>query len=292
MTKRASAFEALRRELYWAGAEEVGSMRSAEELRVALYRRSERLRNDLSSTKLPPEWEAHRGPRWKRWLKRLLFRILRPIHRRYSAITAELAALGAGLAARLERAEAAIERLEAELDAIRKAPPSEGAPERPHAAPAEAYEHLAASLRGDGADPPLWIDLGGEGHDLDERLDAWGWRTLGAGAQRELASSDPVSFLEAYDGEPPRVISVRGAETLRGSGRAPLLARARRLLGPGGVLLVELAAPAEDDPVAAGLRPAAPPHPEAIRLAALHAGFDRTEVVASGRRVVLRAETA
>jgi hypothetical protein len=86
------------------------------------------------------------------------------------------------------------------------------------------------------------------------------------------------------------VISVRGAETLRGSGRGPLLERARRLLGREGVLLVELAAPAEDDPAAPGPRSETAPHPEAIRLAALHAGFDRTEVVAAGRRVVLRAE--
>lgn len=286
MTRRATAFEALQRELYWAGAEGAGTQRSAEELRVALHRLAESLRDDLSGVEPSPEWGLDRGPRWRRWLKRLLYRLLRPVHRRYGGVTAELAALGAGLAARLEHAEAAVERLEAEIDAMRKEPPDRPTVPRAPSAPAEAYERLAESLRGDDAARPLWIDLGAEGGELAERLDSWGWRTVGEG---ELAT-DPAGFLEAYDGEPPRVISVRGADTLRGSGRGQLLERARRLLGPRGVLLVELAAPAEDDPAAPGPRGEAPPHPEAIRLAALHAGFERIELVAAGGRVVLRAE--
>ncbi|HUG87145.1 MAG TPA: hypothetical protein VMP42_00095 [Actinomycetota bacterium] len=291
MTRRATAFEALQRELYWAGAEEAGTQRSAEELRVALHRLAERLRDDLTGSKPSPEWDLHRGSPWRRWLKRLLHRLLRPVHRRYSTIMAELASLGAGLAARLERAEAAVERLEAEIDAMRKEPVAHQDPMPLSSAPVDAYEQLAESLRGDGEEAPLWIDVGAEGSELAERLDAWGWRTLGTGARVELASSDPAAFLEAYDGEPPRVISVRGADTLRGSGRGPLLERARRLLGRGGVLLVELAAPAEDDAATPGPRSEAPPHPESIRLAALHAGFERTELVAAGGRVVLRAET-
>jgi len=286
MTRRATAFEALQRELYWAGAEGAGTQRSAEELRVALHRLAESLRDDLSGVEPSPEWGLDRGPRWRRWLKRLLHRLLRPVHRRYSTIMAELASLGAGLAARLERAEAAVERLEAEIDAMRKEPVAHQDPMTLSSAPADAYEQLAESLRGDGEEAPLWIDLGAEGGELAERLDAWGWRTVGEG---ELAT-DPAGFLEAYDGERPRVISVRGADTLRGSGRGPLLERARRLLGLRGVLLVELAAPAEDDPAAPGPRSEAPPHPEAIRLAALHAGFERTELVAAGGRVVVRAE--
>lgn len=290
MTRRATAFEALQRELYWAGAEEAGTLRSAEELRVALLRLAERLRDDPTGSKPSLEWDLHRGPFWRRWLKRLLHRLLRPVHRRYSTVTAELAALGAGLAARLERAEAAVERLQTEIDAMRKEPPAHQDLTQVSAAPTDTYEQLAEGLRGDGGTSPLWIDLGAEGSELSERLEAWGWRTLGTGARVELASSDPAAFLEAYDGEPPRVISFRRADTLRGSGRGPLLERARRLLGRGGVLLVELSVPAEDDAGAPGPRSEAPPHPESIRLAALHAGFDRTEVVAAGGRVVLRAE--
>ncbi len=113
--------ELLERELYWAAGEEGAPLTPTADLRArlqdlatALHRQSEQAApwgDPLLST----------GSRWKRRMKIVMFRLLRPISRRYDRVTAELASTGLLLADRLARLEEDRRRQEEELARLSRA---------------------------------------------------------------------------------------------------------------------------------------------------------------------------
>ncbi|HXF74046.1 MAG TPA: hypothetical protein VNO79_15730 [Actinomycetota bacterium] len=102
---------ALARELYWA--EEATRLRrmTAAEARDALHDLAVLLRADERSPVPRGEPNLASISRWRRRLKVRLFRLLRPITRRYDRLLGDLAELTAALAARVAEAEAEVARL-------------------------------------------------------------------------------------------------------------------------------------------------------------------------------------
>jgi hypothetical protein len=109
------AKDALERELYWARGEESASLTPTAELRARLEEIAETLHRQWGQAAPWGDPLLTGGSGIKRRLKIALFRILRPISRRYDRITAELASIGVGLADRLARAEDDLRRHEEEL---------------------------------------------------------------------------------------------------------------------------------------------------------------------------------
>lgn len=107
--------EALERELYWAQGDESASLTPTAELRARLEEIAETLHRQWGQAAPWGDPLLSGGSGIKRRLKILLFRLLRPISRRYDRITAELASIGVGLADRLARAEDDLRRQEEEL---------------------------------------------------------------------------------------------------------------------------------------------------------------------------------
>lgn len=102
---------ALARELYWA--EEATRLRrmTAAEARDALNDFAVLMRADERSAVPRGEPNLASISRWKRRAKVRLFRLLRPITRRYDRLLGDLAELTAALAARVAEAEAEVARL-------------------------------------------------------------------------------------------------------------------------------------------------------------------------------------
>jgi hypothetical protein len=107
--------EALERELYWAQGEESASLTPTAELRARLEEIAETLHRQWGQAAPWGDPLLTGGSGIKRRLKIALFRMLRPISRRYDRITAELASIGVGMADRLARAEDDLRRQEEEL---------------------------------------------------------------------------------------------------------------------------------------------------------------------------------
>lgn len=103
--------DALARELYWAAEEAARSGMPTPEVRDALHDLAARLRGDERAPIPRAEPYLASPSRWRRRLKALMFRGLRPLSRRYDRLLADLAELSAALADRLVRAEAEIEEL-------------------------------------------------------------------------------------------------------------------------------------------------------------------------------------
>lgn len=122
--------EVLEREVYWLEGKESEPPGTAQEIRAALDRLAQVVKNDFENAAPWTDPGLRRGSRFRR-VKIVMHRVFRPLTRRYDRITAELAATGAVLADLLGRAEAQIGRLEAELAALRRRleevarPPSE-----------------------------------------------------------------------------------------------------------------------------------------------------------------------
>lgn len=114
------ARRALERELYWAGRMGVPEpSRTTAELRERLARLAQELRRDAGQAAPWGDPGIVSGGRWRRRLKILLHRLLRPVSRRYDRITADLAETGVALADALLRAEAELDRLQHEVLALR-----------------------------------------------------------------------------------------------------------------------------------------------------------------------------
>ena len=116
MTDAEGSHEILERELYWATGEgSTAPLTPSAELRAKLEELAQTLHRQWGQAAPWGDPLLTTGPRWKRRFKILMFRMLRPISRRYDRITADLATIGVALADRLARAEEDIRRQEEEL---------------------------------------------------------------------------------------------------------------------------------------------------------------------------------
>ncbi len=108
---------ALARELYWA--EEAVRVRrtTAAEAREALRDFTALMRDEERQVLPRAEPNLASPSAWRRQLKLRLFRLLRPVTRRYDRLIGDLAELTAVLAARLVETEAEVERLRTRLGA-------------------------------------------------------------------------------------------------------------------------------------------------------------------------------
>jgi hypothetical protein len=113
------ARESLQRELYWAAGEpSSASGVPTAELRARLEELAGTLHRQWGQAAPWGDPLLTTGSRWKRRLKIVMFRALRPISRRYDRVTAELASIGVALADRVARAEEDLRRQEEELASL------------------------------------------------------------------------------------------------------------------------------------------------------------------------------
>jgi hypothetical protein len=114
MTSENDSRDALERELYWAEEATPRSRMDTGEVRDALHDFALLMRDD-EKQKIPRgEQNLASTKRWRRYLKGRLFRLFRPITRRYDRLLADLGELNAALANRVAVLEAELARLRAE----------------------------------------------------------------------------------------------------------------------------------------------------------------------------------
>ncbi len=124
-TTEETAADSLARELYWAAPPVSGSSpgsRSADgtsDLAIRWGELEATLRRDHASRPLPDDQILQMGRPLKRRIKRLTFRLLRPLMRRYDRIGADLALLGLETSRELEAARQEIAGLTSELQELR-----------------------------------------------------------------------------------------------------------------------------------------------------------------------------
>ncbi len=109
------AREALERELYWAEEATPRSRMDVAEVRDALHDFAALMRDD--ERQMIPRGEPNLASprRWRRRLKFRVFRLLRPVSRRYDRLLGDLGELAAALADRVASLEAEVARLRARL---------------------------------------------------------------------------------------------------------------------------------------------------------------------------------
>jgi hypothetical protein len=106
----------LERELSWAAADDASApLTPTAELRARLEELARTLHRQAGQAAPWGDPLLTGGSRWKRRFKILMFRLLRPVSRRYDRVTAELASIGVALADRVTRAEEDLRRQEEEL---------------------------------------------------------------------------------------------------------------------------------------------------------------------------------
>jgi hypothetical protein len=115
MTSGNDSTEALARELYWAEEATSRSRMTTAEVRDAIHDFAILMRDDEKQFIPRGEPNLASVSPWKRRLKLRLFRLLRPVSRRYDRLLGDLAELNASLADRLAQAEAELARLRDEL---------------------------------------------------------------------------------------------------------------------------------------------------------------------------------
>ena len=124
-TTEETAADSLARELYWAAPPVSGSAsgtRSVDgtsDLAIRWGEIEATLRHDHASGPLPDDQVLQMGRPLKRSIKRLIFRLLRPLMRRYDRIGADLALLGLETSGELEAARHDNAGLTAELQELR-----------------------------------------------------------------------------------------------------------------------------------------------------------------------------
>jgi hypothetical protein len=116
MSSTNDSVEALTRELYWAEEATPRSRMTTAEVRDAIHDFAILMRDD--EKQFIPRGEPNLASlsRWRRRLKLRLFRVLRPVSRRYDRLLADLAELTSSLADRLAQSEAEVARLRHQLD--------------------------------------------------------------------------------------------------------------------------------------------------------------------------------
>lgn len=275
---------ALERELYWAarpGAHDSQALASStpgSELAIVWSEMEDRLRHDYMQVFPPDEEVVEIGGGLKRGIKRVIFRTIRPLVRRYDRLLADVARLGADTARSVAGTQRELARLR---EQVRSMTPGSGTAE-PATSPAEhqgtpvfpealarrlsaamrgdggieaarldAYEVLAGSLRERAGGSAVWLEVGCEEDELAVRLLASGWRVVASdpsadavAASRERGVDAHVAgapaFLDGYDGEAPGVVHlVRVFEHLAPSAWLEVLRRSADVLASGGALLVE-----------------------------------------------------
>lgn len=106
----------LEREIAWAAADDASApLTPTAELRARLEELARTLHRQAGQAAPWGDPLLTTGSRWKRRFKILLFRLVRPVSRRYDRVTAELASIGVALADRLTRSEEDLRRQEEEL---------------------------------------------------------------------------------------------------------------------------------------------------------------------------------
>ncbi len=158
------------------------------------------------------------------------------------------------------------------------------------------YEDRVTELRAgvDDRDPPLWIDLGCGQGEFGLLLSEWGMSFRGVDSSGraveacrarglDVEHGNLVEYLQSYSGDPPLGISaIQVIEHLPKDLWLTLFLEAKRILRPGGVLLVETVNILAPGPLAQSFFPDPthtwPPHPETIRLMAVFAGFAKAEI--------------
>jgi hypothetical protein len=111
----------LEREIYWlTQGEGREPATTAQQIRVAADRLAQRLRRDAEHAAPWGDPGLARSRGFRRKVKILLHRVLRPISRRYDQITAELAFASAQLADSLLQMESELRRLREDLEAIQE----------------------------------------------------------------------------------------------------------------------------------------------------------------------------
>jgi hypothetical protein len=126
--------DALERELYWlTEGEGREPPTTAQQIRVAADRLAQRLRRDAEHAAPWGDPGLARSRGFRRKVKIVLHRVLRPISRRYDRIGAELAFASAQLADALLQVETELRHLRSDLDALEQrissraaVPPGEG----------------------------------------------------------------------------------------------------------------------------------------------------------------------
>jgi hypothetical protein len=109
----------LEREIYWlTRGEGREPPTTTQQIRVAADRLAQRLHRDAQHIAPWSDPSLSRSRGFRRRVKAVLHRIVRPISRRYDRIGAELAFVSAQLADSLLQTEAELRRLREDLDAI------------------------------------------------------------------------------------------------------------------------------------------------------------------------------
>jgi hypothetical protein len=121
MAERERPRQVLERELYWAAGDDAASLTPTAELRARLQELAGTLHRQAGQAAPWGDPLLSTGSRWKRRFKIGMFRLLRPISRRYDRVTAELAATSLMLADRLARLEEDRRRQEEELARLSRA---------------------------------------------------------------------------------------------------------------------------------------------------------------------------
>jgi hypothetical protein len=122
----------LEREIYWlTRGEESEPPTTTQQIRVAADRLAQRLHRDAQHIAPWSDPSLSRSRGFRRRVKAVLHRIVRPISRRYDRIGAELAFVSAQLADSLLQTEAELRRLREDLEAIEERLSAQ-APASPH----------------------------------------------------------------------------------------------------------------------------------------------------------------
>lgn len=241
----AAPADALERELYWAAPPGTGSAQAvfastpASELAVMWKELEDRLRFEYTQVYPPDEETVEVGGGGKRFVKRIVHRVIRPLIRRYDRLGADTAELGfdtaqsiAGTQRDLAQVVEQLQSIAAEVRGLRTdvrslqtgeglaARPGETAEDLPDAFHERfdaamrgsaasvterlgTYEGLAADLHASVDDEPLWLDLGcGDGHFL-RLLGVWGWRARGVDVHVAAVEACRAAGLEADPGRLP-----------------------------------------------------------------------------------------
>jgi hypothetical protein len=105
----------LERELYWAADPGSGPPGPMRDLRRRLEELADTLRADLARPFPTRDPVLEAGSGWRRSLKRLLYRFLRPFLRRHDRVASELAGMTLEVVDHLSRVETDLRRLEEEV---------------------------------------------------------------------------------------------------------------------------------------------------------------------------------
>jgi hypothetical protein len=112
------AFSRLARELYWAEESTPRTLASISDVRNGLHDFAAMMRADERLAIPRGEMNLSSRVAWQRRLKLGLFRLCRPISRRYDRLLADHAELTTGLAERVQQLEAEVARLREGRDRV------------------------------------------------------------------------------------------------------------------------------------------------------------------------------